>query len=163
MGPENYQILSYIISIPIILLGVFSIVIPVLPGAIIIWIGMFLFGITNGFVHLKIGFYIIEGLLALSAMIVDNLAAAWGVRRGGGSKAAAIGAILGSFAVFIAGPWGILIGPALGAAICEIIWNRKELPEALKTGLWSLWGLLGGIVIKLLIAGVMIGYFLYSI
>ncbi len=163
MNAENYQILSYVISIPLILIGLFGIVVPVIPGAVIIWLGMFAFGAINGFIHLKMKFYLIEGALAISAMIVDNLASAWGVRKGGGSKAAAIGAILGTFSVFFLGPWGILIGPALGAAICEIIWAKKNIPDALKTGLWSLWGLLGGIVIKLFIAGIMIGYFLHKI
>gem|GEM_PF-3895376 len=48
----------------------------------------------------------ISARLAASTYLVDYLATVWGVRRFNGSKAAAIGAVLGTLLIFVMGPPG---------------------------------------------------------
>lgn len=64
-----------------------------------------------------------------------------------------IGTIIGLFFP----PWGITLGPLLGAVTGELL-GDKELKYALKSGLGSLSGFLLGTILKFILCG----YFIYQ-
>ena len=129
--------------------------IPIVPATIIIWGAALLHAVLTGFQPISWGFLVGLGVLAVAAMLVDNLAAAWGAAKFGGSRAAAWGALAGGLVGLLLGPLGFMIGPFLGAVIAELIVTHKSLLEAVRSGVGTLLGLLGGIGAKLVIHIVM--------
>ena len=129
--------------------------VPVVPATLLIWGAALLHAVLTGFQPIGWGFLAGLGVLAVAAMLVDNLAAAWGAKKFGGSSAAGWGALAGGLVGLLLGPLGFVIGPFLGAVIAELLVTRKSLLEAVRSGVGTLLGLLGGIGAKLVIHIVM--------
>ena len=145
------------------IVGFLGTFLPVLPGAILIYGGMLLYGYLTKFTALTIHFFIIEGLALLLVFAVDFLAAAVGTKRYGGSRAASFGAAVGTLAgIFFFPPLGIIVGPFVGAALAELI-KGKEIDQALRVGFGTIIGLLGGTILKIVIETAMIIYFFFTI
>lgn len=153
---------GFLAALPFIAAGFVGIVFPALPGTILIAGGFLVYGFITGFDSLSGWFFIGQCVLICLSYAVDFMATAWGVRKFGGSKAAAWGAGLGSLLVFVIGPPGILIGPLLGAIIGELIMG-EQLKQALHSGIGSFLGFLGGVAAKMLIAGIMVAWFIIEI
>jgi len=154
--------INLIVSSVIILLGLIGTVLPILPGPIIVFAGIGLYGFLDHFAHFSWHFLILEAVLAGSTYVTDQLMVSWGVKRFEGSKKAAWGAMLGTLMIFVIGPWGILIGPFFGAMTAELVFGN-QLKKALKSGFGSFMGLLAGMLIKFAIVGIMIGLFIIKI
>ena len=125
--------------------------VPVIPATLIIWLAALLYAVMTGFQALTWGYLIGLGVLAGVAFLIDNIAAAWGARKFGGSSAAGWGALAGGLVGLFLGPLGFLFGPILGAVLAEMLISKKEPLEALRSGVGTLVGMLGGIGAKLLI------------
>jgi uncharacterized protein len=125
--------------------------VPVIPATLIIWLAALLYAVLTGFQPLTWGYLIALAALAAVAFLIDNIAAAWGARKFGGSSAAGWGALLGGLVGLFLGPLGFLVGPILGAIIAEMLISKKEPLEAMRSGVGTLLGMLGGIGAKLLI------------
>ncbi len=125
--------------------------IPVVPATIIIWGAALIHALITGFQPLNWAYLLALGVLAAAAMLVDNIAAAWGAKKFGGSTYAAWGALIGGLLGIFLGPLGFLIAPFIGAIVFEIILAKKTLLEAIKSGIGTLLGILGGVGAKLII------------
>ena len=125
--------------------------VPVIPATLIIWSAALLHAVLTGFQPITWGFLAALGALAITAMLVDNLAAAWGAKKFGGSSPAGWGALIGGLVGLLLGPLGFMIGPFLGVVLTELIFTRKSILEAISSGVGTLLGLLGGIGAKLVI------------
>ncbi|NMA70239.1 MAG: DUF456 domain-containing protein [Desulfitobacterium sp.] len=154
---------ALIIAIVLFFIGLVGTVLPMLPGPILIYAGMLLYGLMTDFATLDLKFYLIQGLVFALIFFVDYLATALGTRRYGGSKQASIGAALGMLVGFFFAPIGIILGPFLGAVGAEILLRRTKLKNSFRIGIGTLIGLLGGIVVKLGVEIIMIIYFFIKI
>ena len=125
--------------------------VPVIPATLIIWLAALLHAVLTGFQPLTWGYLIALAVLAGFAFVIDNIAAAWGARKFGGSSAAAWGALLGGLVGLFLGPIGFLAGPIVGAILAEMLISKKEFPDAMRSGVGTLLGLLGGVGAKLVI------------
>jgi len=97
-------------------------ILPILPGAILIYGGMLLYGFMTKFATLDANFFLLQALVLVLIFSVDFLASAIGTRRSNGSKQAAGGAIIGTLlGLIFFGPLGIVIGPFLGAVGAELL------------------------------------------
>lgn len=143
--------------------GLAGTAIPMLPGAPLIWIGMFLYGFFVDFRDLSWQFYLWQGALVGLSFLVGYIATSLGTRFSGGSKAAIRGGVVGLIlGPILMGPAGIFLGPFLGAVAAEILAGRR-LEEGIKAGVGALVGQLGGTVLNLLIAMGMITWFFWII
>ncbi len=125
--------------------------VPIIPATAIIWGAALLHAALTGFQPLSWTDLLGLGVVAILATLVDNIAAAWGAKKFGGSSAAAWGALIGGLIGLFLGPLGFLIGPFAGAVLAELIVSKKQGYDALRSGVGTLLGLLGGIGAKLLI------------
>jgi len=155
--------MALVLAVLLFILGLAGIVLPVLPGVILIYGGMLLYGLLTGFETLDTNFYVLQGMAVLLAFFIDYLAAATGTRRYGGSGRSAWGAAAGLLlGLFLLGPFGLIVGPFLGAVLVGLA-EGKRLEQSVRVGIGTLVGLLGGLILKFGIAGTMIIWFFMSI
>lgn len=142
----------------LMLLGLVGIVLPVLPGTVLIFAGILLGAWIDDFARISAWTVWVAAALTAISVICDYLAAALGARRAGASRQAVTGAVIGTFAGIFSGLWGLLFMPLLGAAIGEYL-ALRDLQRAGQVGIATWIGLLLGTVVKIAIAFAMIGLF----
>ena len=140
----------------LITIGALGLVLPILPGAPLIFIGALLAAWAEDFVYIGPWTLALLGVLTALAVAVDFVASAFGARRFGASARAVTGATLGAIVGLFFGVVGVLVGPFVGAVIGELS-VRRNLAAAGRAGVGAAVGLALGTAAKLAIAFAMIG------
>lgn len=153
-------VLGYVAAVLFFAAGLAGTILPALPGAPLIWLGMLVFGLITGFAQLSVWFFIGQALAVGLVYFIDYAATAWGVRRYGGSRNAIWGSMAGLvLGILLLGPLGIIFGPFLGALAGELA-AQKPLDQAVKSGMGTILGIAGGMVLKIVVeAGMIIWFF----
>jgi len=155
---EPVTILLWLLALVLAAVGIAGLVLPGLPGAPILFAGLFAGAATDGFASVGTWTLVALGAMAALTYAVDFGAAALGAKRFGASRRAVIGAALGMLAGLFLGLVGVLVGPFVGAVLGELS-NRRSLPEAGRAGLGATLGLAIGAAAKLALAFSMLGLF----
>ena len=151
-------ILGWVLGALLVAAGLVGVVVPGLPGAPLVFVGLLLAAWADGFAHVGAGtILVLAGMTALS-FVADILAAGWGVKRAGAGRAAVVGAMLGMVGGLFFGLPGIVIGPFAGAVAGEFIAHR-DLARAGRAGAAAWLGFLLAIGIKAGLVFAMIGVF----
>jgi uncharacterized protein YqgC (DUF456 family) len=153
---EPVTIALWVAAGVLIVIGALGMVLPVLPGAPLIFVGALLAAWAEDFVYLGYGSLIVLGVLAALAVVVDFVASAFGVKRFGASGRAITGATIGALVGIFFGVVGVLVGPFVGAVVGELS-VRRSLAGAGRAGVGAALGLALGTAAKLAIAFAMIG------
>jgi hypothetical protein len=146
----------------LIVIGVAGTVLPVVPGAILVFGGIALAAWIDDFARIPVWLLLLLAVLTAMAWVVDYLAAAAGAKRAGASKLAIIGAAIGTLAGIFSGLWGLLFMPLAGAAIGEYV-AQRDLRRAGKVGLATWIGLLLGTAVKVALVFAMVGIFVFAL
>jgi uncharacterized protein YqgC (DUF456 family) len=154
---EPVTIVLWLAAGVLIVIGALGMILPVLPGAPLIFIGALLAAWAENFQYLGYGSLILLGALAALAVAVDFIASAFGVKRFGATGRAVTGATLGAIVGLFFGPIGVLVGPFAGAVVGELT-VRRNLAAASRAGVGAALGLALGTAAKLAIAFTMIGW-----
>ncbi len=147
----------------LLVVGLIGVVLPFLPGIPLAWLGLFIYALGTGFEKISITTIVVFFILMLFALSLDFLAPMLGAKKYKESKYGLIGVFLGftvGFVVF--GPWGIIIGPFIGALLGELI-AKKKPERAFKSALGALVGFIAGALFKIIIVLIMIGFFIVSL
>lgn len=153
------SLILWILSAILTLVGLAGLLLPMLPGAPLLFLGL-LFGAWAEDFH-YVGFWtllILAGMAALT-YVVEFVASALGVNRFGGSRRAMAGAVVGGIVGLFLGVPGILLGPFIGAVIGELSLQRS-VDQASRAGFGTVVGLAIGMAGKLAIGIAMVGFFL---
>ena len=156
------EILIFIFVLIIMLVGLAGIILPVLPGIPLIFGATVLYGILTGFKEITFNLILIFAGLTIFGLIVDYLANYFSVKKMGGGRAGAIGAVIGLIIGIFVGLIWIIILPFLFAVVFEIIAGKRE-GQALKAGIGSFIGILLGGLTRFIIGTVMIGVFVWKV
>src|SRR5947207_15478562 len=110
MEPAALLILATIL----VVLGLAGTVLPVLPGVLLVFAGLFLAAWAGDFARVgAVGLSII-GALAVLSLVADFAASLLGAKRVGASPLALAGAAVGGIVGIFFGLPGILLGPFIG-------------------------------------------------
>jgi len=154
--------LLWALGVVLVVVGIAGIVLPALPGHVLIAAGLILAAWAEGFTRVGVWPLIAIGVLAAASYFIDAAAAALGAGRRGASTRAMIGAGLGTVAGLFLGLPGLILGPFAGAVLGELTVNR-ELARAGRIGLSAWIGFLLGTVVKVGVAFLMIAIFLAAL
>jgi uncharacterized protein YqgC (DUF456 family) len=157
---EPVTIVLWIAAGVLMVVGALGLVLPILPGAPLIFLGALLAAWAEGFEHIGYGTLAVLGALTALAVAVDFIAGAFGVNRFGASRRAVTGALIGTFVGVFFGIVGVLVGPFIGAVVGELS-VRRNLAAASRAGVGAALGLALGTAAKLAIAFAMIGLLLF--
>lgn len=138
--------------------GVAGSFVPFVPGTPLILLGALIYAVATDFQPVGGWRLLLLGGLTVIGYTLDYVSGALGTRKLGGSRWAVFGAVGGGMVGLFFGPWGILLGPILGAIAVELIY-RKDLQVALKSGVGAVIGVFLGVLAKFSIAVVMVGLF----
>ena len=138
--------------------GLLGAVLPVMPGTPLILAGALLYAIATDFTPVGLGRLAVLTVLAIIGAVAGALAGSLGARHAGGSRRAAVGAMLGLVAGFFMGPIGLVAGPVAGAILGELS-HARPWRESVRAGVGTLIGLIAGAVAHVAVAGMMVGLF----
>ena len=151
-------VVLWILGIALIAVGIVGIVLPALPGHVLIFAGLLLAAWADHFQRVGMGMLVVIGLMGAASYGVDFVATALGARHLGASKRAMVGAGLGTLLGFFLGLPGIIVGPFIGAVLGELTVHR-DWQRVGKAGVAAWIGFAVGTAVKVAIAFVMIGLF----
>lgn len=141
-------------------LGIIGTVMPLLPGAILIWLSVLAWAWADGFEHVGWPTLVVLALLTLLAALSDMLLAGFGARRGGASWRGllfgGIGAVAG---LFIANLPGALIGAVIGMLAWETYRHHGDLRAAGRSSGGLLCGYLLSMAFKFTLGVIMLVIF----
>jgi len=136
-----------IISSLLIILGMVGSFMPIIPGPLTSWFGLFIFNLIPT-AEIDSTILVITFIIAIIIFILDNLIPIYGSKYFGATKYGIIGASIGLVVGILSPiPFGILIGPVFGALIGELMFNN-DLKKSIKSSIGVLIGFLASSLIK---------------
>ncbi len=151
--------LLWLLAVLLIIGGFAGMVVPALPGPVLLFAGLVVAAWAEGFQHVGAETLIVLGVLAVLAYVADFIAGSLGASRYGASRRAVVGAAIGAIVGIFFGLLGILLGPFVGAMIGELL-ARKSLREAGLAGYGATLGMIIGTAAKLALGFTMLGLFI---
>jgi uncharacterized protein len=139
-----------IIGLVCCIIGLIGSFLPVLPGPILSWIGLFLLYLTE---KVENNYWVlgITLIITITISILDYVIPAKGTKRFGGTKYGVWGTNIGLVIGLFFPPLGFIIGPFVGAFVGELINNSQDKNGALKAALGSFLGFLVSTFMKFML------------
>jgi uncharacterized protein YqgC (DUF456 family) len=136
-----------ILSAILIISGIIGSFMPIIPGPLTSWFGLFSLNLIST-VEIDKTLLIITFIIALIIFVLDSLIPIYGSKYFGATKYGILGASIGLLIGIITPiPFGIIIGPILGALIGELLFNN-DLKKSIKSSIGVLIGFLASTFIK---------------
>jgi uncharacterized protein len=136
-------------------------ILPIIPGPPLAYIGLVIayfssFSVVSG----NILIYSAVAVAVVTAL--DIVAPLLFTKKFGGTKYGIYGATAGLLAGFFFGPFGIILGPLIGAFAGEMIKDRNDAQKAFRSAWASFAGFMFGTGLKLITVGILIWIYISS-
>ncbi len=155
---------AWFVTICLLIAGAVGCVLPVLPGHLILFIAAVAHRLmlqeNSG---LQWWSFVVLGLLMAISQTFETVSGAAGSKWFGGTRWGALGALAGSIVGMFFLPFGLLLGPLIGAFVCEIAFARKQTHHAAISGMGSVVGTVAGMGFKIVIGAAMIVWFFLDV
>lgn len=151
-----WTILMYVGGLAFVGLGLVGLLVPVIPGAPVVLLGIVLVAWADHFE--RIGAWGIGACAVLTGLVLlaDYLAGVVGARRYGASRWGLIGAVVGTIVGLFFGLPGVILGPIVGAVAFEY-YKDPDFKRAGKIGFGTLVGFVLGTAVKYALSLLMVG------
>jgi len=150
------DILWYVVSGLLIIVGILGCFLPIIPGPPLSFTGLLVLELASN-VNRDLNFYLLWGGITVAVTVLDYVVPVWGTKQFGGSKKGVWGSTIGLIVGLFFLPFGIIIGPFVGALLGEYADGKKSGP-AFKAAFGSFLGFLAGTLLKLIASCVMAFY-----
>ncbi|AKL94446.1 hypothetical protein CACET_c09390 [Clostridium aceticum] len=152
-----------VISFVLIILGVMGIFLPILPGPILVLVGIVLYGFVTDFAVISLYWIVLFSILTFITIVVDYLASFMTAKKFNVSSWGMIGMFIGGFSgLVILNVVGLIIGQVVGLTLGELL-SGREWKESIKAGGAGVIAYFVSLVVKLLITAIVVGIFIYLI
>ena len=152
------DVVLWAVAVILVGVGIVGIVLPALPGTILIFAGLLVGAWADDFMRVGPLMLVLIAIIGIATYGVDFVASALGAKHLGASKRAMAGAALGTVLGLFLGLPGIIAGPFLGAIAGELTVHR-DWKRVGKAGLAAWVGFVVGTAVKVALAFLMIGLF----
>ena len=146
------------VAVALVVVGLAGVVLPAIPGTLLIFAGLWLAAWSDGFMRVGAGTIVVLGVLAAATYFVDAAMMALGMKRLGTSGRAMAGAAVGMAVGMFFGLPGLIVGPFAGAVLGELTAHR-DLGRAGRAGAAAWIGFVIGTVVKVGLAFALVGIF----
>lgn len=143
------EILIIVFALLLMVCGVAGCILPLLPGAPLAYAGLLLLHFTN-LAHFTTSELLVWLIVVVVLQIVDYITPLLGSKYIGGTSFGNRGCIAGTLLGLFFMPWGIIIGPFIGAIAGEMI-GGNDLLRAIRSGIGILVGFLVGTLLKVVV------------
>ena len=154
----DQSIVLWIIGVLLTIAGLAGMLLPLLPGAPLLFLGLFCAAWAEDFRHVGLWTLLILAGLAGLTYLVEFFASILGAKNFGGSRRAMMGAAIGGVVGLFFGFPGIVLGPFVGAVLGELSLQRT-LDQASRAGFGTVVGMAVGVAGKFAIGIAMVGLF----
>ena len=142
------------------IIGIVGIIVPIIPGMILVWLSALVFVLFTGFEVLPLSAFAIITLIAAITGTADFWLSVWGAKKGGASKRSLLWGIAGSIVgTFVLPLIGTIIGYAVGILLSEYQ-QRADWEAAFRASVGGVagWGLATAVQLvgALLIIGIFV-------
>ena len=156
------DIFLLILGLILCLLGIVGSFSPIIPGPITSWFGLLVIHFSK-LIPFDNQFLFITFLIAALIFALDLIIPILGLKKLGGSKKGLIGSTIGLLlGLFLAGPFGLLIGSFFGAISGEYV-NNNSIKKSIKPAMGTFIGMAVGTTIKFLTSTIFLGLYFYII
>ena len=143
------DILIMVLAIILMVGGIAGCVFPILPGAPLAYAGLLLLHFT-GLAHFSTAQLIVWLIVVVVLQVVDYITPLLGSKYSGGTSFGNRGCVAGTLLGLFFMPWGIILGPFLGAVAGEMM-GGSDFPHAVRAGIGTLIGFLLGTLLKVIV------------
>lgn len=143
------EILLVILSIILLVGGIAGCILPILPGVPLAYAGVLLMHWTDK-VHFSTTQLVVWLAIVIVLQILDYISPILGSKYGGGTSYGNRGCMAGTILGLFFMPWGIILGPFLGAVVGEML-GGSDFPHAVRAGVGSLIGFMLGTLLKIFV------------
>ena len=143
------DILIMVLAIILMVGGIAGCVLPILPGAPLAYAGLLLLHFT-GLAHFSTAQLIVWLIVVVVLQVVDYITPLLGSKYSGGTSFGNRGCVAGTLLGLFFMPWGIILGPFLGAVAGEMM-GGSNFPHAVRAGIGTLIGFLLGTLLKVIV------------
>lgn len=150
------EVLIVIAAMLCAVLGVIGCIVPMLPGVPLSYAGILILHFTGQAVY-STRQLVTWLVLVVVLQILDYITPMLGSKYSGGTEYGNRGCIAGTLVGLFFMPWGIIMGPFLGAVIGEML-GGCDFNHALRSGIGSLVGFIFGTLLKVVVSI----YFVYE-
>ena len=157
--------LAWTVTSCLLIAGLVGCILPLVPGHLLLLMAalahrLMLGAEGSGLSWWSLGFL---ALMAIVSQVLETISGAAGAKRFGSTRWGVIGALVGGVLGMFFMPIGLLLGPLLGAIVCELAFAREQMAVAFRSGVGSLVGTIAGMGIKLIFGLVMILWFFLDV
>ena len=143
------DILLMVLAFLLLVASIVGCVLPVLPGPPLAYAGILLLHLTDK-VHFTTHQLIIWLVVVVVLQVVDYITPLLGSKYSGGTSFGNRGCIAGTILGMFFMPWGLIIGPFVGAIAGEMM-GGQNLTQAIRAGIGTLLGYLFGTLMKVIV------------
>jgi uncharacterized protein YqgC (DUF456 family) len=156
------SVLLWVLACVLVIVGLAGVVLPALPGTVLIFAGLLLAAWADHFTRVGVFTLAIIGVIGVASYFIDFVAAALGAERIGASRRAMAGAAFGTLLGLFFGLPGLIVGPLAGAVLGELSVHR-DLRRAGRVGVAAWIGFAIGTAVKIALAFSMVAIFLAAL
>jgi uncharacterized protein YqgC (DUF456 family) len=159
---------AWFVTSGLLLIGLIGCFVPIIPGHLMIFLAAVAHRVLLGWVlerdsGVEWWTFVILGALLAIGQAFDILSGAVGSKWFGGTKWGAAGAIVGGIVGMFFMPFGLVLGPLLGAYGFESLFAKQETRPAMVSGVGSAVGTLANLVVKVILGFVMVLWFFIDV
>ena len=123
-----------VIAVLLALVGIVGSIVPALPGTPLNWLSLLIVYLALDGVSSTM----LWAMLAVTVLVtvLDYVAPSLMTKWGGGSQAATRGATIGTILGLLLMPWGLLLGPLVGAFVGEMM-HTQNAAQSIRVAMYS--------------------------
>ena len=143
------DILLIVLAILLLIGGIAGCILPVLPGSPLAYAGLLLLHLTDR-IHFSTTQLVVWLIVVIVLQVVDYITPLLGNKYSGGTSFGNRGCVAGTLLGLFFMPWGIVLGPFIGAVAGEML-GGSDFPHAIRAGIGTLFGFLVGTLLKVIV------------